>query len=101
MPTAEIDFVHIEGGCYSIAVCTKITCHTSLFSNSIWIEDEKTEARVLPIIKRLEVKAPATLPKGKSPSTHCIEGWVKPRAGLDGCEKSRPHQDSIPGLPSP
>ena len=33
---------------------------------------------------------------GKRPGTHCIGGWVGPRAGLDGCEKSRPHQDSIP-----
>ena len=24
-----------------------------------------------------------------------------PRAGLDGCEKSRPHRDSIPGPSSP
>ena len=25
------------------------------------------------------------------PGTHCIVGWVGPRAGLDGCGKSRPH----------
>jgi hypothetical protein len=25
--------------------------------------------------------------------THCTEGWVGPRAGLDLCEKSRPHRD--------
>jgi hypothetical protein len=24
------------------------------------------------------------------PSTHCTEGWVDLRAGMDGCEKSRP-----------
>jgi hypothetical protein len=24
-------------------------------------------------------------------------GWVSSRAGLDGCGKSRPHRDSIPG----
>jgi hypothetical protein len=24
------------------------------------------------------------------PDTHCIECWVGPRAGLDGCGKSRP-----------
>ena len=29
--------------------------------------------------------------------THCIGGWVGPSAGLDGCGKSRPYQDSIPG----
>jgi hypothetical protein len=29
-------------------------------------------------------------------------GWVGPRTGLDGCEKSRPpHRDSIPGPSSP
>jgi hypothetical protein len=40
--------------------------------------------------------APAVLPPGKKPGTHCIGGWVGPRAGLDGCGKSRPHLDSIP-----
>jgi hypothetical protein len=24
------------------------------------------------------------------PRTHCIEGWVGPTAGLDGCGKSHP-----------
>ena len=33
--------------------------------------------------------APAVLPPGKRPGTHCIEGWIGPRAGLDGCGKSR------------
>jgi len=33
--------------------------------------------------------------------THCTEGWVGPRAGLDGCGKSRPYRDSIPGASSP
>jgi hypothetical protein len=28
-------------------------------------------------------------------------GWVGPRAVLDGCWKSRPHRDSIPGPSSP
>jgi hypothetical protein len=31
------------------------------------------------------------------PGTHCTGGWVGSRAGLDVCEKSRPHRDSIPG----
>jgi hypothetical protein len=35
------------------------------------------------------------------PGTHCTGGWVGPRAGLDVCEKSRPHRDSIPGPSSP
>jgi hypothetical protein len=34
------------------------------------------------------------------PGTHCI-GWVGHGAGLGGCGKCRPHQDSIPGPPSP
>ena len=34
--------------------------------------------------------APATLPTGKRPGTHCIGGWVGPRAGLYGCEKVLP-----------
>ena len=29
--------------------------------------------------------APAALLPGKRPGTHCIGGWVGPRAGLDGC----------------
>ena len=35
------------------------------------------------------------------PGTHCTGGWVGLRAGLDGCGKSRPHRDSIPGPSSP
>jgi hypothetical protein len=36
--------------------------------------------------------APAALPLGKRPGTHCIGGWVGPRAGLHWCGKSRfPH----------
>ena len=33
---------------------------------------------------------PAALPPGKRFGTHCIGGWVGPRADLDGCGKSRP-----------
>jgi len=29
-------------------------------------------------------------PRGNRPGTHCIGGWVGPRAGLDGWGKSRP-----------
>ena len=41
--------------------------------------------------------APAALPPGKRPGTHCTGGWVGPRTGLDGCEKFCLHPDSIPG----
>ena len=32
---------------------------------------------------------PAALPLGNGLFTHCTGGWVGPRAGLDGCGKSR------------
>jgi len=37
--------------------------------------------------------APAALPRER-PDTHCVEGWVGHRAGLDECGKSRP----LPGF---
>jgi len=33
----------------------------------------------------------------EKPGTHCIGGWVSPRAGSEGCGKFRPHRVSIPG----
>jgi hypothetical protein len=33
---------------------------------------------------------PRPLYPRESPGTHCTGGWVGPRAGLDGCRKSRP-----------
>ena len=38
--------------------------------------------------------APAALPPGKRPGTHCIGGWVGLRAGMDGYGNARPHRDS-------
>ena len=35
------------------------------------------------------------------PGTHCIGGWVGPRAGLDRCGKSRFHRNTFPGPTSP
>ena len=40
--------------------------------------------------------APAALPSGERSGTHRIGGWVGPRAGLDGCGKSR----RLPGFDS-
>jgi hypothetical protein len=40
---------------------------------------------------------PRPLYSRKRPGTHCTGGWVGLRAGLDVCEKSLPHRDSIPG----
>ena len=48
-----------------------------------------------------QLYAPASLPQGKGAGTCCIGGWVGPRARLDGCGKSHPHRDSIPGPTSP
>ena len=31
----------------------------------------------------------AALPPGKRPGNHCIGGWVRTRAGLDGCRKTQ------------
>jgi hypothetical protein len=39
---------------------------------------------------------PADLPAGKRPGTHCIGGWVGPRAGLDVCGKSHPPPEIDP-----
>ena len=34
--------------------------------------------------------APAALPPGNRPDTHCIGGWVGPGTVLNGCGKTRP-----------
>jgi hypothetical protein len=44
---------------------------------------------------------PPQLYPEERPGTNCIGGWVGLRAGQDGCEKSRPDWDSIPGPFSP
>jgi hypothetical protein len=44
--------------------------------------------------------APAALRPGKRPGAPFVGGCVGARAGLDGCEKSRPNRDSIPGRES-
>ena len=44
---------------------------------------------------------PGCLIPGERHGTRCIGGWVDPRPGLDGCEKSRLHLGSIPGPSSP
>jgi hypothetical protein len=43
---------------------------------------------------------PLPLYPRRRPGTYCRGDWVGPRAGLDVCEKSRPHRDSIPGSSS-
>jgi len=41
--------------------------------------------------------APAASPLGKRPDTHFTGGSAGPRAGLDGCGKSRLQRHLIPG----
>ena len=45
--------------------------------------------------------APAALSAEERPGTHYTGGRLDLEAGLDGCRKSRPHRDSIPGPSSP
>ena len=44
---------------------------------------------------------PSALPPGKRPGTHCLRGWVGPRAGLDGCGKSHPPPGFYPRTVKP
>ena len=44
---------------------------------------------------------PGRLIPGKRPGIKSIGGWMDPRAGMDGCGKSRPYLDSMPGPSSP
>jgi hypothetical protein len=46
-----------------------------------------------------QLHAPAALPR-ELPGTHCIGGWVGPRAGLYGCEISRPTGLRSPDRPT-
>lgn len=43
--------------------------------------------------------APVSLPALKRPNTQFADGWVGPRASLDGYGESRPHRDWISGPP--
>jgi len=45
-------------------------------------------------------QAPAALPPGKRPGTHCAGGWVGPRAGLEGAENFAPTGIRSPDLPA-
>jgi len=71
-----------------------ITCHEGP-------EGEQRYSSTLSLNSALDLvggqhHAPAALP-----GTHCIGGWMGRGPGLDGCGKSLPHPDSIPGPSSP
>jgi len=59
----------------------------------------------VPIVVGGKIPRGGTTPRPLYPReracTHSTESWVGPRAGLDGCGKSRLHLDSIPEPPSP
>jgi hypothetical protein len=44
---------------------------------------------------------PRPLYPQERPGTHCMGGWVGPRAGMDMCKKFFPHWDLSPGPSSP
>jgi hypothetical protein len=45
--------------------------------------------------------APAALPPGKRPVTHCVGGWAGPNNGLDWCGKSSPSSGFDPRTVQP
>ena len=57
-------------------------------------EEEQMYSSTLPSTSALDMGGwsaprPGRFTPGERPGTHCIGGWVGPRAGLDGCGKSR------------
>ena len=57
-------------------------------------EGEQIYSSTLPLTSTLDggwlvSTTPRPLYPRQRPGTHCVEGWVGPRAGLDGCGKSR------------
>ena len=64
-------------------------------------EGEQMYSSTLPSTSELDrgwvvSTTPRPLYPWERPGTHCTGGWVGPRAGLDGCGKSRLHRNSIP-----
>jgi hypothetical protein len=65
------------------------------------MEAWSTKHKILPLTSALDGvgsqrHAPADLPPGKKPGTHCTGGWVGPTGGLDGYGKSRsPHSTAM------
>jgi hypothetical protein len=43
---------------------------------------------------------PAAFLPGETPCIHCTGGWVGPRVGVDGCEKSHPNAIRSPDRPA-
>ena len=100
---------------FSLAVCEELGFRPSTLYLKVKFtleqshegpEGEQMYSSPLPSTSALAVgwvvsATPRPLYPRERPGTHCTGGWVRPRAGLDGCGKSRPHRDSIPGPSSP
>jgi hypothetical protein len=50
--------------------------------------------------ERLVYAMPQLLYTWERTGNHCTEGWVSLSAGVDGCEKVRPHGIQSPDLPA-
>ena len=80
----------------ALRLCTVHTAHRGSRVIALLFHDQRHSKGVMG-----QRHAPAALCPQERPGTHCTGGWMGPRAGLDRCRKSDPHQDSIPGLSSP
>ena len=69
----------------ALRLCTGRTAHRGSRGITILFHDQRHQKWV-----RGQRHAPAALYPRERPGTHCIGGWVGPRAGLDKCGKSRP-----------
>ena len=66
-------------------LCTGRTVHRGGRGIALPFHDHGTRKVV-----RGQRHAPTALYPRERPGTHCTEGWMGPRAGLDRCGKSRP-----------
>ena len=69
-------------------------------------KEEQSQSSTLSLTSALDgvggqSHVPAALPPRKRLGTHCLGGWVSPKAGLDGGGNFSPHRNSIPGTSSP
>jgi len=69
----------------ALRLCTGRTTHRGSRGIALLFHDHGTRRGV-----RGQRHSPAALYPWERPGTHCTGGWMKPRAGLDRCRKSRP-----------
>jgi hypothetical protein len=69
----------------ALRLCTGRTAHRESRGIALLIHDQSTRGGW-----GGQRHALVTLYPRKRPGTHCTEGWVGPRPGLDSCGKSRP-----------